>query len=137
MVMPLVASFLIAQYGWRFSYMVLGVGLLGIVFSAALFLRRDPAVMGTVPYGFEEEKKEGKNPQNIGASFREALPTRQFWILCLLSFCDVFLINVIVVHIVPYARGSLCFGVSLMALIAILIFRTPSPPRGRSPNELG
>jgi MFS family permease len=129
MVMPFVASFLITQYGWRVSYVILGVGLLVVVFSAALFLRRDPAVMGTVPYGFEQESQGGIDVQNRGVSFREALPTRQFWILCFLSFCDAFLINVIVVHIIPHARDlggaptasagvlSLAAGVSIFGRI--------------------
>src|SRR6185436_7694842 len=52
---PPVASWLITIYSWRTSYIILGSIVLVGTASAAQFLRRDPAQMGTRPYGETEQ----------------------------------------------------------------------------------
>ena len=42
-VLPLVATRLIASYGWRDAYVYLGIVVLVVIIVAAQFLRRDPA----------------------------------------------------------------------------------------------
>ncbi len=57
MIMPPLASWLISNYGWRNSYVVIGFMVLAGVVSAAQFLRRDPAQMQQLPYGHNEVQK--------------------------------------------------------------------------------
>ncbi len=101
--MPLLFSILIPAYGWRNSNIILGSIVLVIVIPAALFLKRDPKQMGLLPYGAALGKPQTSGIQTEGLSLREAMETRQFWMVCVMSFCDLFLINVLVVHLVIYA----------------------------------
>ncbi len=100
---PLACTFLISSFGWRSTFVILGFVLLGAIALAAYFIRRDPSDLGLLPYGAEEEGSAPSDPQNGGLSFRQALYTRQLWLISLVSFCDLFLINVVVVHIVIHA----------------------------------
>jgi len=104
-VMPLTFASLISAHGWRVSYIVLGGIVLVITVLAAQFLRRDPEKMGLVPYGAQDVPADGSNLQAEGCSFREAVRTRQFWLLNTVSFCEVYMENVLVVHIVIHATG--------------------------------
>ncbi|MFC2012722.1 MFS transporter [Chloroflexota bacterium] len=104
-VMPLVFTLLISDYGWRTSYLMLGVIVLVIIVLAALFLRRDPRKMGLLPYGASKRETEGLDLQEKGLSFNKTVRTRQFWLLSVIAFCDLFLVNVIVVHIVIHMVG--------------------------------
>jgi OFA family oxalate/formate antiporter-like MFS transporter len=102
-VLPLLCSFFIQTLGWRFSFLLLGVFTFGSIFAAALFLKRAPEEMGAVPYGAEESVTPGRNIQREGIELQEAMRTRSFWLLNIVSFCDFLLINVVSVHIVPHA----------------------------------
>ena len=103
MIMPLACSFFISSVGWRFTYLFLGIVVLVVIVLGALFIRREPADVGLLPYGAGEGIIPGSNPQDTGFSLRMAIRTRQFWLINVLSFCDLFLINVLVVHIVIHA----------------------------------
>ncbi len=116
-IMPLVFSLLISGYGWRFSYVILGGVVLVVMVSAALFLKRDPGEMGLMPYGADEEKAGSMDLQAEGFSLGEAVRTQQFWLLSVLTFCDLFLVNVVVVHIVIYGIG---LGIPSTAAASIL-----------------
>ncbi|MFC2012916.1 MFS transporter [Chloroflexota bacterium] len=116
-VMPLVASLIISDYGWRTSYLVLGgVVLTGIV-GAAMFLRRNPRELGLLPYGSIREEPDGADLPLGGLSLREAVHTRQFWLLFLVNFGELFLMNIITVHIVIHAIG---LGVPAISAAGIL-----------------
>ena len=116
-IMPLAFSLLISAYGWRISYIILGSVVLVLIVLAALFLRRDPGEMGLLPYGVDEGKAGGMDLQAEGLSLGEAVRTRQFWLLSTVTFCDFFLINVIVVHIVIYTIG---LGIPATAAASVL-----------------
>ncbi len=102
LVMPLVANWLISTYEWRTSYIVIGV--IALVFSilAAQFLKRNPGQMGLLPDG---GRAEAKSPPlaDSGFSLREAIHTRQFWLLCAVFALFVFCTQSIMVHIYPHA----------------------------------
>lgn len=102
-IVPLVSSFFIASYGWRNSYLIMGISVVIIIVVAALFLRRDPEERGLLPYGYEKEKTCNSVTKNDGLCLSEVLRNKQFWLLNYISFGDLFLINVVVVHLVSYA----------------------------------
>ncbi len=130
-VMPLVFSVLLSVYDWRISYVILGGVVLVAILSAATFLRRDPSEMGLLPYGADDTRLEDSNLKVSGLSLGEAVRGRQFWLLSTVSFCDYFVMNVVIVHIVIYtidlgieattAAGvlSLAAGVSIPARIIV------------------
>lgn len=103
MMTPIVCSLFISSLGWRLSYFILGIVVLVVIVLGALFIRREPADMGLSAYGTQEGVGQGFEPHGTGFSLHEALRTKQFWLINVLSFCDLFLINVLVVHIVIHA----------------------------------
>ena len=98
-----VANYLIGLYDWRTSYFILGISVFVLIFSAAQFLRRDPAQMGLRPYG-HDETVETKGPEKgRGYSLKEALRVPAFWLLFGLFFCFGFSLLAVIVHIAPHA----------------------------------
>ena len=130
-VMPLVFSMLIQAYDWRVSYIILGGTVLAVILPAALFLKRDPGQMGLMPHGTNKESTGDFDLQKVGFSLGDAMRTRQFWLLSVIGFCDMFLVNVVTVHIVIHAIGlgftpataasvlSIAAGVSIPARIMV------------------
>ncbi|MFC1901745.1 MFS transporter [Chloroflexota bacterium] len=103
MISPPVINWLISTYGWRNAYAIIGSVVLVIVILAAQFLRRDPAKMGQVPYGEKKGDEERLDSGREGFSFKEAILTRQFWMVFLTICCFGFSQSANAVHIVPHA----------------------------------
>lgn len=105
-VLPLVATRLIANYGWRDAYIYLGIAVLVVIVVAAQFLRRDPAQKGLLPYGADEAgEADADNPhrEEVGFSLREAMHTSQFRILSAMYAIALFCGATMLVHIAPHA----------------------------------
>lgn len=102
-VMPLLSTWFIEAWGWRTTYLILGVFIFLGIFLASLFLRRDPGTMGLMAYGAKGHNEPKDGIQSDGIPFREAWKTLPFGLMALICFCDLFLINVMVVHLVPHA----------------------------------
>jgi MFS family permease len=102
LIMPPIANWLISSYGWRISYMVVGVTSLILIVLTAQLLRRDPGQIGQSPYG-EAELKGGGYSQPVGFSLQGAIHTRQFWMLGLAILSFGLSLGTVVVHIVPHA----------------------------------
>jgi MFS transporter, OFA family, oxalate/formate antiporter len=102
LVMPPLASFLIAAFGWRDAYLVLG-GLAAIVGAGmALMIENDPRDRGLAPDG-DPRRSDARSMRPGGASVREAVTSRRFAILyaaCLICSFGAF---VPFVHLVSYA----------------------------------
>lgn len=114
---PLISSYLLSFVGWRGCYLVLGILVSAVIAGASFFLRREPAEMGLLPYGAEEIRSREPQSEIPGFAFAEAFRTRQFWMMNLVSFCDHFLANTLVVHIVIHARD---LGIPVTAAASIL-----------------
>lgn len=119
LVMPPIASRLIYAYDWRTSYWILGIMVLVLTLLAAQFLRRDPSQKGLLPWGEGEVNQESPNLAGRGFSFREAIYTRQFWMICAMFFCFAFGIQVILVHIVPHATDLGISAINAANILAI------------------
>lgn len=104
LMIPLAASMLIKSYGWRTSYLIIGVAGFLLLVSITQLLRRDPSQMGLLLN--YEKKMSMDNPGliHVGLSLHEAVHTRQFWMICAVNLAIVFCLMIIMVHIVPYAR---------------------------------
>jgi MFS family permease len=123
-IMPPLANWLITTYGWRSSYIILGIITLVLIIVAAQFLKRDPSQMGLSPYGTNEVNSEATQGSSHleagGLSLRQAVLTRQFWLICALSFSLAFSAGAVMVHIVIAATG---LGASAASAAAILSIR--------------
>ena len=102
LIMPPLASLLIAALGWREAYLVLG-GLAAFVgVGMALLIENDPSDRGLGPDG--DPLPSGGEPRRpAGATLGEAMRSRRFinlYIACLICSFGVF---VPFVHLAPYA----------------------------------
>jgi MFS family permease len=97
---PLLAERLIAGYGWRTAYVVLGclVLLLGVPMTA-LWVRRRPVTVASVD----------------GAAVKDALRQREFWILCAVLFLSSIAANGSLTHLAALLsdRGITAAGAAL------------------------
>jgi len=119
-VMPPTARWLISIYDWRFSYIIVGIVVLAVLIVAAQFLRRDPGQMGLLPYGGSEIEHPDLLVQTEGFSFREAIRTRQLWLVFAITFSFGCLIHTTSVHIVPHATDLGISPVVAASLLAVI-----------------
>jgi len=120
---PPIASQFILNYGWRTSYLITGAIALSLLLLSAQFLKRDPSKTGQLPYGETEGKKQNLTFEIGGFSFREAIRTRQFQMLCAMYLCFGYITHSIMVHVVPHATDlgiTPIIAASIMAVIGAL-----------------
>jgi sugar phosphate permease len=80
LVTPPFADWLIAAYGWRNAFSIMGIGALVIVVLTAQVFKRDPSQMGLVPHGVTMEGDSVSDLIIKGFTLKEAFSTSQFWI---------------------------------------------------------
>jgi MFS family permease len=102
---PLIATALIAAYGWRTSCFVIGAAALTALVAVSRVMRRDPRAMGLLPDGGNGGSAASvADPDEGGLTLREAMRTRQFWTLCVVEFAIFTCLLTVIVHVVPHAR---------------------------------
>jgi MFS family permease len=112
---PLISHF-IAAYGWRKAYVIIGVIVLGIVLSASQFIKRKPQPAGPSANIIKAVPRI-TSPDNRDFTYREAIRTRQFWMLVVIYLLSGYGQFSLMVHIVPYATG---YGISPISAAGIL-----------------
>jgi MFS family permease len=103
LVTPTFADWLIAAYGWRNAFSIMGIGTLLIVVLTAQFFKRDPSQIGLMPYGATTEGEKLSDLIIKGLSLRQAFLTKQFWLTIFMLFSFGYCMFTVIVHIVPYA----------------------------------
>ena len=119
LIMPPAVSWLISNYGWRTSYMVIGITVLILIVLAAQFLRRDPSQIGQLPYGTNELEEKGYL-QNAGFSLKEAVRKRQFWLFTVAIFLVALSVGSVMVHIVVHAIGLEISTANAVIILAVI-----------------
>lgn len=114
LVIPLLAGWLILRFGWRWSFLIIGLCTALILALMAQFLRRDPAAMGLAVPSPKEVRASATTPS---LALSQALKTVQLWTICLVFFLLVFCLMSIMLHIVPHARD---LGLSPMRAAGVL-----------------
>ncbi len=115
---PPLAQWLIDSYGWRQAFIILGLITFLIVVPLAQFMRHSPQRVGLKPYGENETTDKQSSASAVeGLSFKQAIKTGRFWLLGLIIFSMFFAIQLILVHIAPYAVD---IGISAMVAASIL-----------------
>jgi MFS family permease len=117
--MPLLGGWLIYNYGWRTSFIILGIVSLSLIITATQFLRRDPKNNGQILYGELDLEQKNLSLENRGLSLREAIHTGQFWLLFLILLSGGFCVFTILAHIVIHAIG---LGIPATSAASILAF---------------
>lgn len=101
MIIPPIANWLIYNYSWRTSFIVIGMTSLIFIVLGSQFLKSDPAESGRK---IDRIIQVNTDFSGDGFSFRQVISMLQFWLLCLLFFCFGLYIQTILVHIIPYIR---------------------------------
>jgi len=120
LITPPIATWLISTYSWRLSYVILGSIALVLVVLSAQFLKRDPAEVGQCPYGENRREVHGLQLGNNGLSLREAIYTKQLWLVSGMFFCFGFCIFSVMVHLVPHAIELGISATSAANILAII-----------------
>lgn len=77
-----VANYIILNYGWRQSYLVLGIIILVTTVPIVLiFMSEKPSDKGLFPYGYENSSKSVLDTSAKGVMLGEAVKTKIFWIM--------------------------------------------------------
>lgn len=118
LLVPLIATSLIAVFGWRNAYLLIGAVSLMMLVAAAQVLHRDPQGLGLLPDG-HGSGPSGSNagPGDEGMPLPAAIRSRQFWTICIAEFAIFFCLLTIIVHIVPHATD---LGLSPASAAAVL-----------------
>lgn len=120
LIMTPLANQLILVYGWRTSYIFVGVIALVFIVVAAQFLRRAPGGTGQVPDYADKENGDSTDLQPRQISLRVAIRTRQLWLLCSILFCWGFGLFAVLVHIVPHAIELGISATSAANILAVI-----------------
>ncbi len=132
-------SFFALNYGWRSSYLYIGIIMLIVNILLAVFvIKGDPRHFGLKPYGFLETKEGGDDTQPPASSeghtmdlgLRKAMKTSAFWFFNSVMFIcgggDYFA----TIHLIPLATdygipamtaGNMLAWYGLMSLVGVLI----------------
>ena len=116
-VMVPMVNWFVLSYGWRFSYILLGVIILaGNILLVLTVIKGDPEDMGIKPYGYDmvdaaatPEKPNNTIPQPNDLSLMQASKTRSFWYFLLFMFICGSGDFLVAAHLVPVVTD---YGVS-------------------------
>lgn len=120
MIVPLIANWLIGEYGWRLSYLIVGIAVLLSIVLTAQLLRYDPSQKGMLPYGTNFKVSKELNLRTRGTSLRETIHTKQFWIVSAMFFCFGISAQTIFAHIVPRITDIGISTTSAASILAII-----------------
>ncbi len=132
-------SFFALNYGWRSSYLYIGIIMLVVnILMAVLVIKGDPRHFGLKPYGFIETKEVNDGIQPMASStgnamdlgLKQAMKTSAFWFFTIVMFIcgggDYFA----TIHLIPLATdygippmtaGNMLAWYGLMSLAGVLI----------------
>ena len=109
-VIPLVASVLLAAYGWRIAFVALGVGAGLLLMFAGYWLGLNV-----------EQPGQDATPQaRTGMPFKQALRSRALWILCVVQFSFFPTLATIPVHLPVFAQDMGMQAAAAAALLAVI-----------------
>ncbi len=106
LIIPPLSSQLVAHYGWRQSYAIVGIvaGIITMLVSQGL--RREPHIAAKSIATEDKPRQAVPNMQISGFTTSQAIRTRQFWITFFMLASFGFYMQTIMVHIAPYALGQ-------------------------------
>jgi OFA family oxalate/formate antiporter-like MFS transporter len=123
-IMAPLAAYLIANFGWRMSYFLMGVIAWLFILPMAVLLRKNPSEMGLLPDGAgSNEAKIGESSlveassRSSGISLSHTFQTRNFWCMGFSWLLSTTCVFIIMTHIVPHATD---LGINVMKAATIL-----------------
>ena len=107
-IFPPLTTALITAYGWRATYLILGLMAVAAIISCATFIVRDPEKMELHPDGLppqEPPPSHAAHDMSLATDWTlaEAKRTRAFWLLTVIFTLTWLVVFMPMVHIVPFA----------------------------------
>lgn len=126
--------YLLDSFGFRTAFLVFGFSILFIGLCATLVVRERPEPLGYGPDGdvvlpekgaltqnhSGEVDHQGRRSDATGVKFRDVLRSRTFWTLVLVSITQVFVVQLVITHIMPYLE-SIGYPRSVAGQVAMAI----------------
>ncbi len=103
LIIPMAASILIVERGWRVSYLSLGAGSFFAFTIIGLLLKRAPAQAAASLIDAKKDSSRSLGSSDTSLSLKDAVRTKAFWIICFSNLVSLFCLMTIMVHIVPHA----------------------------------
>ncbi|MEE9202340.1 MAG: MFS transporter [Dehalococcoidia bacterium] len=125
MLFPPLSNQLISMWGWRSSYLVMGILMGAAVLLAGTFLRTSPRDMGLLPYGARASgtpaaSSPAGNPAPLaGSTMPQAIRTVAFWTVFFAAVAAVFSFSLVNVHLVNYATDQGLTPATAAAIMAV------------------
>ena len=152
------AAWLIAQYGWRFSYTVLGVFILVTAAPVLLLIRQAPG--GARGAGARVPSRPSEPAQSLEPqdwTLRQALRSHTFWVANAIVFCCCTCHSVLLLHLINFFTdqgmpashaatilrsypAALWWGNSVMAswrIVSVVVWPSPCSSAYRPPWSPG
>jgi MFS family permease len=105
LIMSPLSAVLISSLGWRQSYLVMAGIVLVLVVVPAMFLKRDPSVLGLEmdggPAAGESKPENRAVAPGQSSTLREAMRSRLFWFLWVAYFITAACVYLVSTHLVP------------------------------------
>ena len=126
MVIAPFAAYLIANFGWRMSYVVLGFVAWFITIPLSIILVNNPAKIHAPPNGkvsstnINAVPETGKHPQRDGLTLSEALRTKSFWFIYVVWLFLSTCLHLVWTHIVPHATDIGIDPIKAATIISIV-----------------
>lgn len=103
-----VAAYLIENYGWRFSFVVIGLIALIIIIPCSLFFKKAPNDATALSEDKNQRapdlnSSEGQQKETGGFSLSQALRSRNFGLIASIWFFYSFCLFTVMTHVVPHA----------------------------------
>lgn len=116
-IMPPLASQMIEIWEWRLPWLILGGSVMVLIILLAGLLKREPDTE------VAQDLSNGRTDHTTlrkGLTYREALKTRQFWMIFTAWIFYGFFFQIGVVHIVPFGTDQGMTAVSAATVLSII-----------------
>lgn len=129
-----IAERLVSKYGWRLSFVFMGLIVwIALIPISLLLLKNTPQEMGLLPDGEKEispaNKPAGENlpakPKAPTWTLKQAMATPAFWLISANFFLFLITYMFIIIHLVPFgtdighSRTVAAFAISLLTVVSI------------------
>lgn len=130
---PLLVTIAIMEeaIGWRTSVVVLGIGMWIVGFPLAMVARSRPEDYGYLPDGVAPDELDSKgasgqgdsrNENSWGLTARQALATREFWVMTILFGAQFVGVGGLMVHLIPLMEGIGYSSTQAAAILGMVFF---------------